>query len=132
MCADVSKASLLITLRSLQAISSSKGRLYITNSWNRVSGCRWHRTTRKATTALGGGRQDGRWYFAASDGVHLKLKGDPNLVEYSKSAADDASNFTVVPNFVSEEEEARLMKEIERAVRGKRFLYRHWDGVSTH
>ena len=59
------------------------------------------------------------------------LRGDAALLECSEAAREDCNrDVVVVPEFVSAEEEASLLQEIGRTLRGKRYLYNHWDGVS--
>ncbi len=55
---------------------------------------------------------------------------DPSLLDCSRAAAQDVDDFAVIPNFVSGEEEEQLMVDIRRTLRGKKYLYDHWDGVS--
>ena len=59
------------------------------------------------------------------------LKGEAALLDYSEAAREDCASMVVVPGFVSAEEERSLMQEIGRTLRGKRYLYDHWDGVSV-
>lgn len=57
------------------------------------------------------------------------LQGKIDLLEYSEAAREDCASMVVVPDFVSAKEERSLMQEIGRTLRGKRYLYDHWDGV---
>jgi len=59
------------------------------------------------------------------------LEGEAALLDYSETAREDCASMVVVPDFVSAEEERSLMQEIGRTLRGKRYLYDHWDGVSV-
>lgn len=58
------------------------------------------------------------------------LEGDPSLLDPSEEAAtEDVNCFTVVPNFISLEEEDQLLVDIRQSLRGKKYQYDHWDGV---
>ena len=56
--------------------------------------------------------------------------GDRSLLEFSKEAEEDSWSFAVIPDFVSPEEEESLMRDISRSLRGKKYQFDHWDGVS--
>ena len=56
-------------------------------------------------------------------------RGDVSLLESSEAAREDCEDLVVVPGFVSEEEERLLLQEVRRTLRGKKYLYDHWDGV---
>ena len=55
---------------------------------------------------------------------------DPGLIECSDSAWEDSQSLAVIPGFVSAEEEQLLLQDISRSLRGKRYEFQHWDGVS--
>ena len=57
------------------------------------------------------------------------LLGEPSLVEASEAAAGDRGQLAVVPGFATAEEGESLLRDIARSLRGKRYLYDHWDGV---
>lgn len=40
------------------------------------------------------------------------------------------SNMTVLPNFITSEEEENLMKEVEPILKRRRYEFDHWDNVS--
>ena len=66
----------------------------------------------------------------SSTAVHRGIPaGDEELLTCSETAAEDCRDVLVVPGFVSEEEGERLLQEISRTLRGKKYLYNHWDGV---
>lgn len=69
--------------------------------------------------------RSGRLYHSESVAT-----GKADLLDYSEAAREDCGSMVVVPDFVSAEEERSLMQEIGRTLRGKRYLYDHWDGVS--
>ena len=56
--------------------------------------------------------------------------GDRALLEFSKEAEADSWSFAVIPDFISQEEEQSLMKDISHSLRGKKYQFDHWDGVS--
>ncbi len=56
---------------------------------------------------------------------------DPSLVDCSEAVVNDIKCISVIPDFVSREEEEMLMVEIRRTLRGKKYMYDHWDGVRT-
>ena len=58
-------------------------------------------------------------------------RGDRELLEASQAAEKDCGDVAVLPEFVTAGEGECLLREIERGLRGKRYLYNHWDGVST-
>ena len=60
----------------------------------------------------------------------VRVVGNAELLECSETVAEDCRDVMVVPEFVSEEEGEGLLQEISRTLRGKRYLYNHWDGVS--
>ena len=55
--------------------------------------------------------------------------GDPALLEASVTAEIDCGDVGVLPGFVTEDESESLLVEIRRTLRGKRYLYNHWDRV---
>ena len=55
---------------------------------------------------------------------------DPDLIECSDSAWEDSRSLAVIPGFISAEEEQLLLQDISRSLRGKRYEFQHWDGVS--
>ncbi|CAI8000411.1 Alpha-ketoglutarate-dependent dioxygenase alkB homolog 7, mitochondrial, partial [Geodia barretti] len=55
--------------------------------------------------------------------------GDPALLEASVTAEIDCGDVGVLPGFVTEDESESLLVEIRRTLRGKRYLYNHWDGA---
>ena len=57
------------------------------------------------------------------------LSGDPTLLERSEAASEDCSNVVVIPEFLTAKEGDNLLEEISRTLRGKKYLYDHWDGV---
>ena len=57
------------------------------------------------------------------------LSGDPALLEHSEAASEDYNDVVVVPEFLTAEEGESLLQEISRILRGKKYLYDHWDGV---
>lgn len=59
------------------------------------------------------------------------VQGDDDLLECSEAAIEDCKDVLVVPEFISAEEGESLLHEINRTLRGKRFLYNHWDGVGS-
>ncbi len=56
-------------------------------------------------------------------------EADPALLDCSEAAAQDIKYISVIPNFVSKIEEEQLMVDIHRTLRGKKYMYDHWDGV---
>lgn len=58
--------------------------------------------------------------------------GDRSLLDFSREAEADGWNFTVIPCFISLEEEQALMADVSRSLRGKKYQFDHWDGVSGH
>ena len=66
----------------------------------------------------------------ASPSVHLQA--DQSLLDCSEAAAQDAQYFTVIRDFVSSAEEDQLMMDIRRTLRGKKYMFDHWDGVSGY
>lgn len=61
----------------------------------------------------------------------LYVQGDDTLLECSEAAIEDCKDVLVVPEFISAEEGELLLQEISRTLRGKRYLYNHWDGVGS-
>ena len=62
---------------------------------------------------------------------NYNLQGDRGLIECSDAAREEGiKNFAVIPDFISQEEEQSLLQDISRTLRGKRYQYDHWDGVS--
>ena len=59
-----------------------------------------------------------------------QLNGDRSLLEFSKEAEEDSWSFVVIPDFISSEEEESLMMDISHSLRGKKYQFDHWDGVS--
>lgn len=57
------------------------------------------------------------------------VQGDDTLLECSEAAIEDCKDVLVVPEFINAEEGESLLQEISRTLRGKRYLYNHWDGV---
>ena len=55
-----------------------------------------------------------------------------DLLSFSPSAAEDVhrGHFRVVPGFVTSAEEQSVVMEVARAMRGRKYQYDHWDGVS--
>ena len=53
-----------------------------------------------------------------------------SLLEFSASVGRDVQHFRVIPDFVTAEEEQSVLKEVTRALRGRKYQYDHWDGVS--
>lgn len=69
----------------------------------------------------------GRVPCSTAPSVH----GDDTLLECSEAALEDCKNVLVIPEFISVEEGESLLQEISRTLRGKRYLYNHWDGVGA-
>lgn len=61
----------------------------------------------------------------------VKYRSDPSLLNYSDAATQDMEHFIVIPDFVSSKEEDQLMIDIGQTLRGKKYSYDHWDGVSV-
>ena len=57
------------------------------------------------------------------------LGGDSSLLEASQAAEEDCGDVAVVPGFVTASEGESLLREIDLTLRGKCYLYNHWDGV---
>ena len=57
------------------------------------------------------------------------VKGDLALLDSSEAAIENINCFSVIPNFISSEEEEQLLVDIDRSLRGKKYQYDHWDGV---
>lgn len=53
-----------------------------------------------------------------------------DLLEFSGPAAEDVCHMRVLPDFVSAAEEQSVLKEVARALRGRKYQYDHWDEVS--
>ncbi len=68
--------------------------------------------------------------YSGSTGLVTPV-ADPSLLDCSRAAAQDVDGFAIISNFVSSEEEEQLMVDIRRTLRGRKYLYDHWDGVST-
>ena len=76
------------------------------------------------------GRVPSRHFWASSSPeVQALSLGDAALLEVSKTAEEDRGDVAVVPGFMTTEESECLLEEIRRTLRGKRYLYNHWDGV---
>lgn len=56
--------------------------------------------------------------------------GEDGLVNCTEAARKDSEDIVVVPNFISSEEEQSLLQDVSRTLRGKKYQYQHWDGVS--
>ena len=56
--------------------------------------------------------------------------GGRSLLEFNEGAEEDSWNFAVIPGFISPEEEESLMMDVSRSLRGKKYQFDHWDGVS--
>ena len=56
--------------------------------------------------------------------------GGRSLLEFSEGSEADSWSFAVIPDFISPEEEQSLMVDISRSLRGKKYQFDHWDGVS--
>lgn len=54
---------------------------------------------------------------------------DRSLVEASEAAVEDCNDLTVIPEFITVKEGESLLQEIQKTLKGKRYLYNHWDGV---
>lgn len=52
-----------------------------------------------------------------------------SLLEFSASVGGDVQHFRVIPDFVTAEEEQSVLKEVTRALRGRKYQYDHWDGA---
>ena len=61
-----------------------------------------------------------------------KQAGDRDLLSFSENAEADSWNMTVIPDFISTEEENHLMADVSRSLRGKKYQFDHWDGVSLY
>ena len=55
-----------------------------------------------------------------------------SYIQCSTASLKDVEDLNVTPDFVSFEEEAKLMKEVEFAFRRTKYDYAHWDGVSDY
>lgn len=62
--------------------------------------------------------------------LNLSTLGSSDLLEFSEAATEDVRHFRVVPDFLSPAEEQSVLKEASRALRGRKYQYDHWDGVS--
>jgi len=51
-------------------------------------------------------------------------------VNCTEAARKDSEDIVVVPDFISSEEEQSLLQDVSRTLRGKKYQYQHWDGVS--
>jgi len=51
-------------------------------------------------------------------------------VSCTEAAREDSADIVVVPDFISSEEEQSLLQDVSRTLRGKKYQYQHWDGVS--
>lgn len=56
--------------------------------------------------------------------------GEDGLVNCTEAARKDSEDIVVVPDFISSEEEQSLLQDVSRTLRGKKYQYQHWDGVS--
>ena len=81
-------------------------------------------------TKLHGVDQEGD-HRASSTTKRRRGNGDRSLLDFSDKAEADSWSFAVIPNFVSMEEEQALMVDVRRSIRGKKYQFDHWDGVST-
>lgn len=71
--------------------------------------------------------------WRSSSNVHSTVhhfSSPSDLLEFSPHAAGDVDHFRVFPGFITSEEEQGVVKEITRALRGKKYQYDHWDRVS--
>ncbi|XP_064386959.1 alpha-ketoglutarate-dependent dioxygenase alkB homolog 7, mitochondrial-like [Halichondria panicea] len=66
--------------------------------------------------------------YSGSTGLVTPV-ADPSLLDCSRAAAQDVDGFAIISNFVSSEEEEQLMVDIRRTLRGRKYLYDHWDGA---
>ena len=64
-------------------------------------------------------------------GPETLLETANDLLHCNDAAREDSRDITVIPDFVSEEEEQSLLQDIGRTLRGKRYQYDHWDGVRS-
>lgn len=62
--------------------------------------------------------------------VTREMIGDRNLLEFTKEAEIDSWDFAVIPDIISSEDEQSLMSDVSRSLRGKKYQFDHWDGVS--
>lgn len=63
-------------------------------------------------------------------GEFIRLGGQ-KLVENSQELRKIEDDLWVLPEFITKEEEARLIEEINPLFRKKRYIDTHWDGVIT-
>ena len=90
----------------------------------------WHIVAFYCYSRIVAGRVPSRHFWASSSpGVQALSLGEAALLEVSKAAEEDRGDVAVVPGFVTTEESEGLLQEIRRTLRGKRYLYNHWDGV---
>ena len=71
--------------------------------------------------------------LAAKSPLSLSRRLNAFLTPYvciPNDAREVGENLTVVPNFVSSEEENTLVDEIEKTLGRKKYEYDHWDNVS--
>ena len=69
-------------------------------------------------------------YHSNSDRNRTELTGVRDLLCFSENAEADSWSMTVIPDFISTEEEDHLMADVSRSLRGKKYQFDHWDGVS--
>lgn len=71
--------------------------------------------------------------------VFYPIVGDPNLLEVAGSWPAEVQcelraavqhDMQVLPNFISEQEEASLLGELEPVLKKMRYEFDHWDNVS--
>lgn len=61
-------------------------------------------------------------------GFHLKSSKNPNLIaSHDKTLGELESGLTLIPNFISEEEESALFEEVNPYLRKLRYERSHWD-----
>lgn len=60
---------------------------------------------------------------------HEKVTTEHPLVDCSRLAEGDLCHVTLVDQFITQEEEDRLMGEVAKSLRRSRYQYEHWDGV---
>ena len=58
-----------------------------------------------------------------------EITSEERLVNCTEAARADSEDIVVVPEFISSEEEQSLLQDVRRTLRGKKYQYKHWDGV---
>ena len=81
-------------------------------------------------------------YRRITTGIPLKNFGGNNseksiikvskLVDGSEAAQQEFGDLVVLPDFISEEDEAAIIQEVDFGFRRSKYQYSHWDGVSCY